>query len=162
MPCSRARRHQLHGCVDRRHSGHGQRSGAVPRPGIQRYPHHGSAGANTVRDRTHPANREVGAVCHSVEEPLAHRYDRHRLAPRPCTPGSECERHRLRPRPHQLCPRHSAYARRHSQRVLRTAATTGRRVRSDEQAVARARRLPRDAGIGIHRRRQVHDLSRHG
>ena len=65
--------------------------GARPVPGarVQGRAHRRAARPDHRRRRADPAHRDVGAVRHPVEEPLAHRHDRHRLEPRPRAPGGD-------------------------------------------------------------------------
>ena len=80
------------------------------------------------------------------------------VGPRPGPPGGEQRGHRLHPRARQRPAGEAADPRRRRRRVRGPAPAAGRRVRRDEQALARARvRQPRPRA-GDRGRRQVHDV----
>ena len=158
---SRPARRQRHGRMDR--------LGAIDggplrnqRQGIQGHPPRGPAQSHRGRRRPHPPHREERALRDPVEAPLDHRNHRHRLESRLLPPRGQPPGHRLPASNRQHGARAAAAAIRHRGRLRRAAPAALRRERRDEQAHARARRVPGTAGAHHRGGRQVHHVPRDG
>ena len=134
---------------------------AVPRAVVEGHPPRRAARPHPRRVRAHPAHGEVGAVRHPVGTALDHRHHRHRLGSLEGPPAASRSTSTTCSSTSTRCWSNRSPTT--TCRGLRGAASVaGRRGRGHQQALPRARRVHQHHGARRHRRRQVHDVPRHG